>query len=127
MLEDKKKYLFKATNFVDPIIVKGKGSYVWDVENKKYLDLNSGQFCVVLGHNYYRFNKLINDQLKNIHHTNTLTLSQNIIEAAEKVAKINKGNLNKTIFLSTGSEANECAIRYARFITGKSIVLAYVK
>lgn len=127
MLEDKKKYLFKATNFVDPIIVKGKGSYVWDVENKKYLDLNSGQFCVVLGHNYYRFNKLISDQLKNIHHTNTLTLSQNIIEAAEKVAKINKGNLNKTIFLSTGSEANECAIRYARFITGKSIVVSLDK
>lgn len=127
MLEDKKKYLFKATNFIEPIIVKGKGSYVWDTEDKKYLDLNSGQFCLIFGHNYTKFNRIVNEQLKKIHHTNTLTLSQNIIEAAEKIAKINKGNLTKTIFLSTGSEANECAIRYARFITGKKIVVSLDK
>lgn len=127
MLEDKKKYLFKATNFIEPIIVKGKGSYVWDIEGKKYLDLNSGQFCLTFGHNYTKFNKVINEQLKKIHHTNTLTLSQNIIEVAEKIAKINKGNLIKTIFLSTGSEANECAIRYARFITGKELIVSLDK
>lgn len=124
---NKLDYLFRATNFIEPIIVEGKGSYIWDREGKKYLDLNSGQFCLIFGHNYNKFNKIVSEQLKKIHHTNTLTLSENIMEAAQKIAEINKGELNKTIFLSTGSEANECAIRYARFITDKKLILSLDK
>ncbi len=125
--EKNKEYLFKASNFAEPIILQGKGSFIWDIDGNKYLDLNSGQFCAVFGHDYEPLNQIVTDQMHRIFHTNTMTLTPEILEAAKKVAGINSGDLNKTIFLSTGSEANECAIRYAKFITGKHKIVSLDK
>lgn len=122
-----KKYIFKATNFIEPIIEKGKGSYVWDIDGNKYLDINSGQFCAIFGHSYKPLIKKINEQLNTICHTNTMTLTNEVLKAAKKLGDINDGDLKKTIFLSTGAEANECAIRYAKFITGKNKIISFNK
>ena len=121
------QYLFKATVYSDAIIKKGKGSFVWDINGNKYLDLNAGQFCLCFGHNYKPFNKVVLNQLKRIHHTNTATITPEFFEAAELMAKINGSNLTKTMFLSTGSEANEAAIRYAKFYTKKNGILSIDK
>lgn len=123
LYEKGKKYLFEATSYAIPILEKGKGSYVWDVDGNKYLDLNAGQFCVSFGHAYIPFSELVKRKLDTLYHTNTSTLSPDILEAAEKMASTTGGQLSKTLFLSTGSEANECAIRYARFITGRDGIM----
>lgn len=126
-MEEKRQFLFRATQYCDALIEKGKGSFVWDVTGKKYLDLNAGQFCLCFGHNYKAFNKVVQKQLKKIHHTNTATISPEFFEAAELMAKINDYNLTKTMFLSTGSEANEAALRYAKFFTKKNGILSIDK
>lgn len=123
IVREKGKYLFAATGFAEPIMDHGEGSWVWDVDGNKYLDLNAGQFCLTFGHNYQPLKDVVLKQLGSIYHTNTGTLSANVFDAAEKMAKVSGGRLNKTIFLSTGSEANECAIRYARFVTGRGNVI----
>lgn len=117
------KYLFGATEFSNAIIEYGKGSFVWDTEGKRYLDLNCGQFCTVFGHAYEPLNEVVVNQIKKITHTNTMQLSTSVMEAAKLMAEINDQQLSKTIFLSTGAEANECALRYVKFITGKEKVL----
>lgn len=122
---DGEKYLFEATHYATPIIDYGKGSVVWDVDGNKYYDLNAGQFCMCFGHAYEPFIECVNKQLRKIYHTNTATLSPEIFEAAEKMASITDYKLTKTIFLSTGSEANECALRYAKFITERNGVLSF--
>ena len=43
-------HLIPIIHFTEEIMQKGKGSYLYDTEGKEYLDLNSGQFCVALGH-----------------------------------------------------------------------------
>ena len=127
LYEGNKNNLFVATQYVEPIISHGKGSHVWDIDGNKYLDLNSGQFCVSFGHDYEPLNKIIFEQISKIYHTNIATLTPEVFEAANKVAEINSGSLNKTIFLSTGSEANECALRYAKFISGKEKIVSLEK
>lgn len=124
LLEENRKYLFRATNYCDAVIEKGKGTFVWDINGKRYIDLNAGQFCLCFGHNYMPFNRLISKQLKKIYHTNTATITPEFFEAAKKMAEINDYKLTKTMFLSTGSEANEAALRYAKFYTKKNGVLS---
>lgn len=125
MKQKKGKYLFEATHFADPIIERGKGSLVWDVDGNQYYDLNAGQFCMSFGHGYEPFIECVTEQMKRIYHTNTSTLSPEVFIAAEKMASITDYKLTKTLFLSTGSEANECAMRYARFITGREGIVGF--
>ncbi len=123
LFNDRIKYLFEATSYAKPIIEHGSGSFVWDVDGNKYLDVNSGQFCMSFGHGYVPFIECITKQMNKIYHTNTATLSPEVFEAAEKMAATTDYKLSKTMFLSTGSEANEAAFRYAKYITGKTGIM----
>lgn len=121
--EEGMQFLFNATPYVTPLMDHGKGSFVWDVDGNRYLDLNSGQFCLSFGHDYEPFVEVVTHQLHKIYHTNTATLTPEVYVAAKNMAEIMGGELRKTIFLSTGSEANECALRYAQFATKRNAVL----
>lgn len=127
MMEEGMEYLFRATPYIDPILSNGKGSYVWDVDGNRYLDMNAGQFCMTFGHGYKPFIDKITQQMTSIYHTNTSALSDGIFEASKLMAEINGYSVTKTLFLSTGSEANEAAIRYAKFYTGRNGVASIDK
>ncbi|HOI91866.1 MAG TPA: aspartate aminotransferase family protein [Candidatus Rifleibacterium sp.] len=127
LTNDLKKFVFQATGFARPIINSGSGSYVWDIDGNRYLDLNAGQFCATFGHNYPALNEFVGSQMTKIHHTNTGVLTPETFVAAEKMAHITSMNEAQSIFLSTGAEANECAIRYAKFVSGCDIVLSFDK
>lgn len=120
-----KEYLFTAVPYNSFILTKGEGTWVYDEQGRKYLDLNAGQFCLCFGHNDPGLQQVVLSQMKKIYHTNTATLTPEVLQAARDMAGITGGELTKTIFLSTGSEANECALRYARFATGKAGVIAF--
>lgn len=79
----------------------------------------SGQFCLAFGHSYKPFNDVVKKQLTQIIHTNTLTLTEEVGRATAALASIVHPSLTKSILLSTGAEAVECAIRYAKFCTKK--------
>ncbi len=125
LMAAKRKYLFEATHYAEPLLERGEGSMVYDIDGNNYLDLNAGQFCLIFGHNYEPFNQVVRNQLAKICHTNTGTLTPEILKAAEDMAGIHGGDLHKTIFLSTGSEANECALRFAKAYTKRNGVLAF--
>jgi len=114
-----KKYILKVTPFRRPILKEGEGSFFRDIDGNTYLDMMAGQFCAVTGNKDEYLNKLINNQINKIIHTNTLFLTEEVLKAAKELASITAGNLNKVIFLSTGSEAVECALRYAKFYKKK--------
>ena len=48
-------YLIPVMPFMDNVIARSEGSYLIDVEGNKILDLASGQFCTILGHNHPLF------------------------------------------------------------------------
>ncbi len=111
--------------FMDSLIVRGEGCYLVDADGKKILDLAAGQFCSILGHGHKKFGDRLRAQVENQLHLGDQYVSPNILYAAERLAAIAPGHLNKVLFLSTGSEANECAMRIAKAVTGRTGMLGF--
>jgi 4-aminobutyrate aminotransferase len=115
-----KEYLFPAvaTYYQEPIaLARGEGAYVWDDTGKKYLDCFGGVLTVSVGHANPKVVEAIVDQVKKINHTSTLYASEPQGRLAEKLAGIAPGNLRKSFFTNSGTEANETAIAAARSYT----------
>lgn len=118
--KDYKKYLFTGVGTIPNIIKEGKGSFIWDIDSNKILDLNAGQFCSIFGHSWSPLRKTVNEQLKKICHTSTQVVTPEVLKAVKDVSKICENMNGKVLFLSTGSEAVECALRFAKHIKQKS-------
>ena len=119
-----RQYLFQVVPFRGPVLKMGKGSFVYDTSGRKFLDMMSGQFSLVFGHSLPEFNDLISSQLDKIIHTSTAHLTEEVLTAVSDMASITGEPLTKTVFLSTGAEAVECALRYAKFFTKKKGIAA---
>src|SRR3990167_485796 len=93
-------------------LVKGKGKFVWDSKNKKYLDFLSSLGCTPLGHCHPAIEKDTLKQFKKLLHTSNLYSSLPSIKLAKFL--INHGGLDKIFFCNSGTEANEAAIKFSR-------------
>ncbi|MGD8777573.1 MAG: aspartate aminotransferase family protein [Ignavibacteria bacterium] len=125
LLEEYSNYILPVLNFKDTVITKGKGSYVWDADGNKILDLNSGQFCAILGHSNPIVSQELNIIANKLQDTDTSTLSDDVLFAAKKMHDICEGMSGRTLFLSTGAEANECCLRYAKHLKEKNGIVAF--
>ncbi len=117
-----KEFLFPAvaTYYQEPLaLVKGEGEYVWDDQGNKYLDCFGGVLTVSVGHANPRINKAVIEQTKTIQHTSTLYANGPQGELAEKLAEISPGNLKKSFFSNSGTEADDTAITAAKLATGR--------
>ena len=117
-----KEYLFPAVSmyYKEPIaLVRGEGPWVWDDQGNKYLDGFGGVLTVSVGHANPKVTEAIVNQVKQFVHGSTLYANKPQSDLAEKLAKIAPGNLKKTFFTSSGTEANETAVAAARTFTGR--------
>lgn len=121
----RKHHLIPVIGFDNVIIKKGKGSYVYDINDKKYIDLNSGQFCTVFGHSNEEVDKKIIENIKKISHTSTSMLTENVVELSQKINNITKDIDGHSIILSTGAEAVEFCLRYAKALTKKEGIVCF--
>src|SRR5919106_2264432 len=99
-----------------PIIVRGDGCYLEDVNGKRYLDALAGLFCVNIG---YGFGEEIGEaaaaQMRELpFYTNWSYAHPRAIELAAEVASLAPGDLNRVFFVNGGSEAVESAWKLAR-------------
>ncbi|KAK4153185.1 pyridoxal phosphate-dependent transferase [Chaetomidium leptoderma] len=102
-----------------PVFVKGEGSYLWDVENRKYLDFTAGIAVNSLGHCDAEMSKLIAQQAKTLIHASNLyynpwtgALSKLLIETTRASGGMHDA---AAVFIcNSGSEANEAGIKFAR-------------
>ena len=92
--------------------LKGKGSYLFSTDGKKYLDFLSGIAVNTLGHSNPKLIKALNSQAKKVWHvSNSFQIPEGEI-LAKKLAK--RTFAEKVIFVNSGAEANEAAIKVAR-------------
>ncbi len=120
-------YLIPVIPFQKQLIVRGEGSYIYDDKGERYLDLNSGQFCTVLGHANPELAACVKEISETIAHTSSGILSEVVLKAAKRINEIS-GELDaRCILLSTGAEAVEFAVRYAKHITGKDGLVCFEK
>ncbi len=110
------------------VIEKGKGVWVWDVDGNKFLDVNAGIAVCAVGHCHPEVVSAIKKQAETlIHMSGTDFYYPYQVEIAEKLAEIVPGAQNKRAFLTnSGTEANEAAMKLARYKTRRTHFLAFI-
>ena len=103
-----------------PDAVRAQGIYVFDKAGKRYMDLESGEWCMALGHNNRRVNKAASGQMEAIVHTGFCYGSRVTEEAARAVLEIADFKDGQCVFLCSGSEAVEICRQISRHLTGKN-------
>ena len=99
-----------------PVIVRGEGCYLEDVNGKRYLDALAGLFAVQIGYSYGdEIGEAAAEQMRELpFYTNWSYAHPRSIELAAEVASLAPGDLNRVFFVSGGSEAVESAWKLAR-------------
>ena len=107
------------------IAEKAFGSYIYDKKGNAILDFTSGQMCSVFGHNHPKFVEILQKSGKEAIHLLSSILSPPVINLSKKLSSKLPENLSKCIFLNTGSESNEVAIRMAKLVTGGFEIIGF--
>jgi len=110
--------LFYGRELSDVIIARAAGAYIYDTSGRAILDFSSGQMCATIGHNHPAVQAALNRSARDVVHLDSTKLCPAVIELAEELCAILPPALQRAMFLSTGSESNEAAIRLAKLHTG---------
>src|SRR6266581_4658338 len=123
-----KEFLFPAVFhfYKEPLVIaRAKDQYVWDADGNQYLDFLGGIVTVSVGHCNDQVNAKVHKQLDTLQHVSTLFANEPQAALAQKIASITPGGqLTKSFFTNSGTEANETAILTARCYTGNDQIVA---
>jgi taurine--2-oxoglutarate transaminase len=126
----KKHTIFEwsAQGAVDPIPVsRARGACFWTPDGKRYLDFNSQQMCVNIGHGDARVIKAIQDQAAQLPYVTPFATTEIRARLGAKLAEICPGDIDVFFFTNAGAEANENALKIARWVTGRQKILAFYR
>jgi len=127
IIEKKKKYIMPClAHFYKepPQMVRGAMQYLYDSEGKKYLDCFAGVSVINCGHCNPEITAKVVEQVQTLQHVCNIYLTENFVQLAEKLAEVTPGDLQKSFFCSTGTEATEGAALLATICTGSSEFIA---
>jgi 4-aminobutyrate aminotransferase-like enzyme len=123
-----KEFLFPSVfhYYKEPLVVtRAKDQYVWDADGNQYLDFFGGIVTVSVGHCNEQVNAKVHQQLDTLQHVSTVFATEPQVALAKKIASITPGGeLTKSFFTNSGTEANETAILTARCYTGNTEIVA---
>jgi len=113
-------------NLAAVYVDRAANSEMWDVEGKRYIDFAAGIAVTNTGHNHPYITAAIKAQLDRFSHTCVMvTPYGSAVELAEKLNALVPINNAKSIFVTTGAEAVENAVKIARAATGRPGVIAF--
>jgi 4-aminobutyrate aminotransferase len=106
---------------------RAENALIWDKEGRRYIDFAAGIAVVNTGHRHPKVMAAVKAQLDRFTHTcHQVVPYENYVELAERLNAIVPGNFaKKTIFVTTGAEAVENAVKIARHHTGRPGVVAF--
>lgn len=106
---------------------RAENSEIWDVEGRRYIDFASGIAVVNTGHRHPKVIAAVKEQLDRFTHTcHQVVPYENYVHLAERLNGLLPGKFEKkTIFVTTGAEAVENAIKIARAATGRQAVVSF--
>src|ERR1700704_2639741 len=116
---------WSAQSKVDPIpVARAKGIYFWTPEGKRFIDFNSQLMSCNIGHGDERVIEAIAEQARKLAYANPFMATEPRARLGEKLAEITPGDIDTFFFTNGGAEANENAVKIARFFTGRHKILA---
>ncbi|MCL6603357.1 MAG: aspartate aminotransferase family protein [Paenibacillus sp.] len=123
----RKQYFYPCTQHFyrnPPQLVRGSMQYVYDENDKVYTDFFAGVSVVACGHCNPSITARTIEQLQLLQHTTTVYLTQPSVDLAERLEEVLPGNIRRSFFVNSGSEANEGALLLARMHTGRKGFIA---
>ncbi|WFQ80600.1 4-aminobutyrate--2-oxoglutarate transaminase [Xenorhabdus sp. SF857] len=106
---------------------RAENAEIWDAQGQRYIDFAAGIAVVNTGHRHPRVIAAAKKQLERFTHTcHQVVPYENYVALAERLNRLVPGNfVKKTVFVTTGAEAVENAVKIARAATGRSGVVAF--
>jgi len=126
LYEASKDYLVRYGGDVFPALFRSaRGTIVKDAQGREYLDFTSGQMCATIGHNHPAIVEAVHRAGEKAFHFFSGMIPEVVAELAQVLARDwLPGKLTRSIFINTGSEATEVALRMAKMYTDGYEVLA---
>lgn len=123
IIQKKKDYIMPCLGhfYQEPMqLVRGSMQYLYDSTGKQYLDCFAGVSVINCGHCNPAITDRICEQVKTLQHVCNIYLTDPFVRLAERLAEVTPGDLKKSFFCSTGTEANEGAALLATVATDNS-------
>src|SRR5262245_52043269 len=128
IVEDAKEYVlysWSVQDAINPIPVAGaEGRYFWDYEGKRYLDFASQLVNVSIGHQHPKLIAAIKEQAERLCTIGPPMATESRSRLGRLLAEVMPGDLDMSFFTNGGAEANENAIKLARWYTGRDKIIA---
>jgi 4-aminobutyrate aminotransferase/(S)-3-amino-2-methylpropionate transaminase len=108
-------------------VASARGAVITDVEGRDYIDFTGGIAVMNVGHSHPKVVQAIKDQAEKFTHTCFMVVPYGIaVELAEKLCRLVPGSFPKTaLFVNSGAEAVENAVKIARYATRKTGIIAF--
>jgi acetylornithine/N-succinyldiaminopimelate aminotransferase len=103
----------------------GKGCWITTSDGEKYLDLYGGHAVCATGHSHPHVVRAIKEQAEKVLFYSNLVYSEIRARAAERLVSIAPESITKAFFCNSGTEANENAMRMARFATKREKIITF--
>jgi taurine---2-oxoglutarate transaminase len=128
VVADAKQYVlhsWSVQDALDPIpVAGGEGRYFWDYDGKRYLDFASQLVNVSIGHQHPKIVAAIKEQAEKLCTIGPPMATEARSTLARLLAEVTPGDLQMSFFTNGGAEANENAVKLARWYTGRHKVIA---
>lgn len=125
---DKKLISPSYTRSYGLVVDWGRGSWIWDLDKRKYLDFTAGIAVASVGHSHPEVVKAVKAQAEKIlHNAGTDFYNEPIVDLAEKLSGVTPGSFpKKAFFTNSGTESVECSFKLARWHTKKPRMIAFL-
>lgn len=106
-------------------VERGRGAWIWTSDGEKYLDLYGGHAVCATGHSHPHVISAIQEQAEKVLFYSNLVYAEIRARAAEKLVSVAPDSITKAFFCNSGTEANENAMRMARFATKREKIITF--
>jgi len=120
------KYMGVGGAFTSFVPARAEGSWLYDVSGRKVLDFTSGQMSSLLGHAHPELVETLRQASGRLDHLFSMMISKPVVDLAAALAELVPA-LPRAMFLSTGGESVEAAIRLAKVVTGKWEIVGFAQ
>ena len=128
LTELRAKFIPRGITSAHPVVAaRAKGSEIWDVDGRRYVDFAGGIGVMNVGHGHPRVTAAVHEQLERATHTSfQVVMYESYLRLAERLCEVAPlQGPKKAIFFSTGAEAVENAVKIARAATGRPAVISF--
>lgn len=111
----------------DVVMARGEGSWMWDINGKRYLDLTAAQGVAMLGHCHPALSKAIADQAHTLISCPNFFYNDMRARFAQKLVDVLPPHLNHVFLANSGAEAVDGALKFARLASGRTGIVAAMR